>query len=507
MKKRYLIGAAAVAALLVGLTGCSGTGSGSTPSSTSQLTYGLLIKPNSFEASQTEWGVDALFMQATYDTLLTTTPRNEIQPGLATAWKYNDDRTQLTLTIRSGVTFDDGTKLTPAIVVKNLLNFRDAGGPNSSHLANVTGATAEGDTVVISLNQPNPALLLYLAQTAGLIENPASFHAKTASTTPDGTGPYTLDQRDTVPGTVYTFVKKKKYWDAKDQHFDKLVFKIFTDPAALTNATLGHQVDVASTAAMSKVDNLEAAGYKAKWNEFNWIGLSMFDRGGAIAPALKDVRVRQAINYALDRKSLLKGLADGNGTVTTQVFPDYSPGYDKSLDAKYPYDPAKAKQLLAEAGYKDGFTVTMPTTTLLPTASFAVVQQQLAEVGIKVQLQDANTTFISDVLAAKYPLVFMPLQQNTDWELYNFMLAPKATFNPFHTDDPTLTGLSTTVRDGDPKTAAAAAKKMDQYVVDQAWFAPFYRLPKAIMVDPKKVDLTVQQGNVFPNLREIVPVG
>ena len=79
-------------------------------------------------------------------------------------------------------------------------------------------------------------------------------------------------------------------------------------------------------------------------------------------PALKDVRVRQAINYAFDKAGLLKAYGKGYGTPTAQIFPPSRRRTTPALDAKYPYDLAKAKSLLAEAGYPNGFTLAMPST-------------------------------------------------------------------------------------------------------------------------------------------------
>ena len=86
----------------------------------------------------------------------------------------------------------------------------------------------------------------------------------------------------------------------------------------------------------------------------------LMDRAGSVNEAIGKVEVRQAINYAIDRDAMLQAVAQGHGTVTGQVFPETSPGYDAALDEAYPFDPEKAKELLAEAGYADGFELDMP---------------------------------------------------------------------------------------------------------------------------------------------------
>src|SRR5207249_3392144 len=118
-------------------------------------------------------------------------------------------------------------------------------------------------------------------------------------------------------------------------------------------------------------EQVKGAGYSlAQW-ELDWAGLLLLDRSGKINPALKDVRVRQAINYAFDKQALLKALQKGYATPSTQIFPPRSPGYDTSLDSKYDYNPTKAKQLLSDAGFANGFTLAMPTTPLLGTTTWS----------------------------------------------------------------------------------------------------------------------------------------
>ena len=111
----------------------------------------------------------------------------------------------------------------------------------------------------------------------------------------------------------------------------------------------------------------------------------LMDRAGTMNPALGKVEVRQAINYAIDRDAMLKAVAQGHGTVTGQIFPETSPGYDPALDDDYPYDPDKAKQLLAEAGYPDGFTLDDAAAPgRYARRSYDLVKQYLGDVGITV---------------------------------------------------------------------------------------------------------------------------
>jgi peptide/nickel transport system substrate-binding protein len=207
----------------------------------------------------------------------------------------------------------------------------------------------------------------------------------------------------------------------------------------------------------------------------------------------------------MDREGLLEAIQQGNGTPTTQVFKESSPAYDKSLDEMYSYDPEKAKKLLAEAGYADGLTISMPSTVVLDPAAFTIIQQQLADVGITAEYSDtAPENYIADLLAPKFPAAYMALEEQKDWQLIQFMLSPTAIFNPFKYADATSTALINEIQLGDEATQNAKAKELNKYVVEQAWFAPFFRVQAGYASDPA-TSVTVMPTNAVPSLYDIQP--
>ena len=181
--------------------------------------------------------------------------------------------------------------------------------------------------------------------------------------------------------------------------------------------------------------------------------------------------MRLAINDAIDRSAMLKAVAKGYGTVTTQIFAKTSPAFDSSLDSQYPFDPAKAKQLLAAAGYPNGFTLNMPLIPIGSTTVFDLVKQYLGDVGIKVNYTSTSLNDIIDaVLAPKFPATYFTLQMDpTPWQEANFVIAPNATFNPFHTTSPQVNSLLHTIQVGSTSASDAAAKQLNTYMVQQAW--------------------------------------
>jgi peptide/nickel transport system substrate-binding protein len=241
--------------------------------------------------------------------------------------------------------------------------------------------------------------------------------------------------------------------------------------------------------------------------QLNWAGLSLFDRSGKMSGPLGKVKVRQAINDAFDRAALLKDMSDGYGSVTTQVFPTNSPGYESSLNSYYSFDPAKARQLLAEAGYPHGFTLAMPSiTSAFGETTYALIQAELAQIGIKVNYTDyQGSTIFTAILAPKYPATYFTLEEDpVPWQLAQFLLTPTATFNPFHSTNSTVAGYLNTMQTGSSAQAAAAAKALNQYLVQNAWFAPFFR-PQSSFVADSHTSVRVQAGNAVPYLWNIEP--
>jgi peptide/nickel transport system substrate-binding protein len=503
---RWKIAAATVAVAALALTGCTTTDDSG---GDDELVIGQFLAQTTFDTTQAEWGNRALYYQAVYDTLLVGTSEGTIEPYLASAFEYNEDNTELTLTIRDDVTFTDGTEVTADVVAQNLTRFKDGGGAYAGDLANVTAIEApDASTVLLTLTAPDPALTSYLSREAGLISAPSTFDAEDAATNPVGSGPYILNLDESVTGTSLVFDKNPDYWNPDVQHYEKVTMSIITDPTAMVNAIQAGEVDAAVLADNNNLEQVEGAGFEIQASELNFQGLLLLDRGGELDPAMGDVRVRQAINFALDREGLLEALQLGNGTVTTQVFKVNSEAYDPELDSFYAYDPEKAKELLAEAGYADGLDLTMGSTVVLGAAQFPLIQQQLADVGINVTFVDTPAeNYIADMVAPKYSAVPMQLEENADWQLIQFMISRTAPFNPFHYGDETTDALIAEIQSGDLATQAEKAAELNAYVVEQAWFAPYYRVSAGYAHNPAVVDVTLSPTNIVPSLYDYTPAG
>lgn len=502
--KRLLTSAALGAAGVLLVTGCAGGTGGAAESSTLRL--GTVTPLSSFAPWQASWANQSPYLQAVYDTLLRATPDGDIEAGLATEWSWDESLTVLTLTLRDDVEFSDGTALTAQTAAEALTRFRDGTSENASFLAGMESAeAADESTVVVTLGQPDPAFLVYLTQNAGLVGAESMWESAEAQTVPVGTGPYVLDAEATVVGSTYVYEARDDYWDPDSVHYDEVVISYYGDATSLMNAVKGGQVDASASQTPTQIAEAEGAGFTSLEAEISWTGFLLVDRTGAVNPAFEDVRVRQAFNYALDREGIVEALAAGYGTPTTQIFSTVGGAYVPELDERYPHDPERARELLAEAGYPDGLEITMPSNDFVPEAEFAIHAEQLGEGGFEVQWEQSGDDLFPKMLGGTWAAFPFLLQTDpTAWQTVQFAVAPGATWNPLRTEDATVQQLSDQLRTAAPEDSTAIAQELNEYLVEQAWFAPTYRPDAAFFVDADlQVDLQV--GNAYPYLSNFRP--
>lgn len=472
------------------------------------LRLAAAIAPTSEAASEASWANASPYYQAVYDTLLRETPDGTIEPWLATSYQYDAARTELTLKLRTGVTFTDGTPFNAAAAAANIMRFAKGTSPDAGNLAAVKSAVAvDPTTVKITLTTPDPGIVLALSQDGGLQESPKHFGASDEKTNPVGSGPYVLDTGATVIGSKYVYTKNPHYWAPKDQHYNQIQINVYGNQQTTVNAIQGKQIDFSQLLDSSANKTIEASGYTIKQAPSNgWTGLVLADRDGKVVSALGNVKVRQAINYAINRPELGKAIGGEGATATTQIFAPATTAYDKSLDGRYPYDPAKAKQLLAEAGYPNGFSLSSPEFALggNATAAYDLTKQQLAAVGIKINYDNANlATAVQDIGGGKWGAFVFILGASDTWSTIKGEVT-NPVFNPFKTGNTTTQRLITTVQTASDAQARQAAQQLNAYLVDQAWFAPFFRGVGNFAVAPG-TDVQLQPDNAYPYLWNFTP--
>jgi peptide/nickel transport system substrate-binding protein len=423
---------------------------------------------------------------------------------LATEWAYNDDHTVLTMDLRDDVTFSDGEKFDADAAKANLDHFKSANGPDAAQAGSISAVdVVDEDTIDIRLASADPALEYYLSQAPGLMGSPKALGTEEIKTVPVGSGPYVLDAKSSVNGSQFVYTANEDYWNKGLQKFSKVTIKVLTDVTARTNALVSGQVDAALLDAKNG-KQADGAGLELVSFPVDWQGLFLFDRDGTNAPALADVRVRQAINYAFDRETMLEQLSLGHGEVTAQIFGKTTDAYLPELDDAYAYDPAKAKSLLAEAGYADGFDLTIP---VLPgtEAIMAMLQQQMADVGITIKQEAVpQANYVADLQAAKYSAAWFSVFQGEPWVAIRQAIGPEAAYNPFKVTTPELqTAIDAVQMGGDE--SSELAKAVNQYVVDQAWFAPWFRVDQMFYIDSDKVTVEPQAQQTVPSIYNYSP--
>lgn len=496
---------AVLAAAAIALTACGGgsTAGGGGGAAATSLTLASLQDVKTFDPTDAHIGHTMPFYQAAYDTLIRRAPDGKLEPMLATEWSYNKDQTVLTLKLRTGVTFSDGAKFDAAAAKANLDHFKEAKGTDAYQAASMKSVdVVDPSTVAVTLNAPDPAFSYYLTQALGLQASPKAIGTPGIKTVPDGSGPYVYDAKSSVKGSQYVFTKRSGYWDKDLQKFDKITIKYLVDLTARTNALVSGQVDAALLDPKTG-KQAEGAGLVAHKSQVDWQGILLYDRDGKINPALANVKVRQAMNYAFDRKTILAQQYLNEGTVTDQVFGPESGAYVPELDDTYSYDPAKAKSLLSEAGYPKGFTLKIPTVAGFDAVN-AVFKQQLSDVGITLQAEsipDAN--YVADMAAAKYAGATFQLYQGEPWVAINQMISTTALYNPFKSETPELTALIKAVQNGGDKSADEA-KKVNEYITKNAWFIPMFRLNQMYFSN-KKIDVQPQLQQAVPSIYNYAP--
>ncbi|MEU9149843.1 ABC transporter substrate-binding protein [Streptomyces sp. NPDC048417] len=467
------------------------------------LTLAESVTATPWDLAKASMGPEAQYYQPVYDTLIRLNTKGEPTPNLATSWTYDKAQTTLTLKLRDGVKFTDGTALDADAVRQNLLHTKSGTGTAAGEIQDITGVdVVDAHTVAVRLSHPTAAVLPALGQVSGMIASPKALDGPK---TPIGSGPYKLDTSATTAGQTYTYTRNPDYWNAKAFPYGKIVIKYLADPTARTNALLSGQLDGA-TLNLNRVKTVKGRGLNVvTYQPGDVEGLYIWDRAGKKVPALGKLKVRQALNYAFDKQALIKSTKTGLGTPTTQVFAKGEDGYQAALDDTYSYDPKKAKELLAEAGYPNGFAVTIPDFSAIFPQEQAALTQSLKDIGIKVTLDSLPSDQIfSAMLSGKYAMSYFKLGAPTAWDKVQLELTNKSTWNPFKYDDPKADDLIARIGKATGTAREKLFEQLNTYVVDQAWNAPWSVIANAYAT-AKDVKVTPQPGGQYPPIYNYTP--
>jgi peptide/nickel transport system substrate-binding protein len=350
--------------------------------------------PTSWDPVTSSAGWDMHVLGLVYASITTLDAKGDVKPGLASSWKYAADGKSVTFTLRPGLKFSDGSPLTAASVQQNIQRgLTQSNSTVASELSVISKVTVNSPaSFTLDLTQVDYQVPDLLAGKDGMIVNPAYFKTVSSlATKPEGAGPFTLTSY--VPDSHADLVRNPGYWDASQIHVANFNVLSITQPEQILSALESGQVNVAYIAG-NQVAAAKAAGFKIDVIPSEVV--NELDIQTTTAP-FNNPKVVEAINYAINRQAILQVQASGYGAVAYQPFPAGFVGYSAKLANLYPYNPAKAKQLLAQAGYPNGLSITL-TSTAADDALAEQIQGQLQEVGIKVTIKDiaadTSTQFI-----------------------------------------------------------------------------------------------------------------
>ena len=476
--RRVVVAAAAATTLALALAACSGQsdpgGSASADKDYSQLRLASSTAQASWDPALQTSAFDGIWQwTAVYDTLLTCNQDGTVGPGAAEEFEFTDDNTTLSMTLREGMTFEDGSPIDSAAVKASIEHMQTGGGSGAVRVAGLTVTAPDERTVVVSAPAPRGLLTTYMCLSPGIVASPAAIASADVDAVPVSSGPYTFDSANSTSGSVLTFVKRDDYWNADAYPYKKVVVTIMTDVTARLNALKTGQVDGAAlsaqTVAEAKATQVDVAEYVDATN-----GIVIFDRDGTQVPALAEPKVRQAMNMVFDRKGIAQGLFQGLVEPTTQMFGPKTQGYVAELDDEYDFDVAAAKKLMAEAGYADGFSVEIPSRTPQTDQANPLIVQQLAEIGITVtETPLAGATAVPEILSGRFPMTYISMPLSSGLWAVGQEISPDATWNVKDNATPELTELTDAAQSASGDELTETLEEINRYVVENAWFVPW----------------------------------
>lgn len=340
---------------------------------------------------------DKMFL--VFDRLVHQAPNGDPAPGLATSWEFSEDGTSLRFNLRDGVTFHDGEPFDAAAVKANIDRAKTVeGGTQSGDLAVITEVVVVDDlTADLVLDGPAAALPLILSDRAGAMMSPASFDNPDLDQMPVGAGMYRVVEHSV--GSLLVYEAYEDYWDKDAQGLARFEYHMMPDSATRANAIQSGEVDWAVVDNNTYDRLVDADGLDAAlFDDLAYPNQPM----NKAREALAIVEVRQAINHAIDREALVTVLANGYGIPCSQPWPEGYVAFNTEVGCDYyDFNPEKARELLAEAGYPDGFELELLSTPPDGTARTEAVTAMLEAVGITVTVRDLAPGTAGDVWLAQ----------------------------------------------------------------------------------------------------------
>lgn len=371
-------------------TGCSNTGSTKNSSegeSGGSFTYGIQTEPDSLDPYKAAAADSKKILYNIFEGLVGVDTEGNIVPKVAEEYKVSDDAKTYSFKLRDGIKFHNGQAVTSEDVkysIEQVINQKLEG------FSNIDKVEVKDDkNIEIILKESSPEFLSYL--TVAII--PKDYTEE--STKPIGTGAFKFESYD--PQQSLVLVKNDDYWQENMPSLDKVTFKFEADTNALLLDLQAGSIDAASiTNDMAKQLNINKYDLVSQSSN----AVQQLNLNNNYEP-LKNVKVRQAISYAVDSSDINKTVNYGEGTVVgTPVVPGFKKYFNDTLNSVYDKDIDKAKSLLKEAGYENGFDleITVPSNYTVHVDTAQIIVNELKEIGINASIRQVDwATWLTQV--------------------------------------------------------------------------------------------------------------
>jgi peptide/nickel transport system substrate-binding protein len=483
LTRRTMLKAAAVGGIALLLDGCASAASSSSSNGAKARRSMTLGTVTDFAPTEIlRAGVNTTTLSLIFDTLadvdLTTV---QPTPMIATSWVWNSDKTELTVNLRDDVYFHSGRKLGPedAIYSIKATQSSTAGAQIGGTTDLITAMRVTGpNQFKITVSEPISSFANVLVLTP-LIDR-KTFSGLASGKQVVGTGPFRFESW--VPGSSISLRRNDRYWQHGLPRLDSVKVRVFGSEQSLVAAIRDNEIDLAwnlvpSDAALlkrgGKFASLTTGAAVSEW----YVGVNVKSK------PFDDVRIRQAIAYALDRERIVKQAFASYGAASCLPWSTSLPGVAAADATHYPYDPDKAKALLREAG-ASGVTAPILTnsTNTIAEAILNIVQYNLTAAGFKVKASQVQaTTFQNQLQAASIDGLWINDVGQTYLSLGTVLLgnAPfKITKNTSNVTDPEYVSLAKRVIYASTAAQEASANRgLSAYVLDQAFHITVGSIP------------------------------
>lgn len=517
-RKRLRLGTALLAAAAAGalmLSGCTVSkqnGSGDTSAVLSVAASAAVTTWDPVRSFSTE----ALYMGNIYETLLKKNPAGsseEFTPVLAESWKHSDDGKTWTFTLRKDATFHDGTPVNADAVKQSIEAAKEYGGASFIWAPLKSIDTPDEHTVVMNLDYSAPVDIIAAATYGAWIVEPSALKAskddedyftngKNGLPIDAGSGPYALESY--TPGSKVVLKAAKDYWNKEGaSHYGTVEVAITPDAVTAQQMLTSRDVDLATVLPAENVEEVakQIGGEVRKANSpFNFLAFFNTTR-----PPLDDVKVRQALSYAIPYKDLIEAGAYGYATQSRGPVPKGIYPYSDKVP-QYSYDIDKAKQLLKESGHGDGFDLTLTYASENPAEARFVplIKDAFAKIGVNLTVRPelfnqqwadakADPKNAQDIFVVYYWPTYSDAGVDNLTSL--FVYTEKTSFNLSYWHNEKYDQLleeAAPLTGSDRPAAQAKYEEAMKLLVDQAPGAFLYD-PQAVMVVPK--DLSIGEFN------------